>query len=290
MDVFLIPMSMNCQFLILILFTRHNLGKIEFVIISKQKNQIKPPPLSPKTRKKQENEPQRLWGHSQLWLLHHTKYLVHGIDASQGHLDSGKTSWTLALSSHVLPNPRSSLACGRLLGNTHHASLGVPLSAVAEGGCQGGGAALVIQGSPAVVDGRVNGDGPHAGGIAVTVAVIVTAPVPRGPHIDAPFATSALGEDRERRANSHSCGQEGWSTGSWPRKRRAGCQCRMKRLDSVPSAFDSYFPCDGRDTTTPSPNVQDKKIQPLHVSGIYLPNTKSFFTPNDICTPMLIVA
>lgn len=82
------------------LYKRQFGEKIEFVIISKQKNRIKPPPLSPKTRKKQENEPQRLWGHSQLWLLHHTECVVHGIDASQGHLDSGKTSWRLALSTH----------------------------------------------------------------------------------------------------------------------------------------------------------------------------------------------
>lgn len=86
-------------------------------------------------------------------------------------------------------------------GHTHHASLGVPLPAVAEGGGQGGGAALVVQGRPAVVDGRVDGDGPHAGGVAITVAVVVAATVPGGPHIDAAFAASALGEasgDRER--------------------------------------------------------------------------------------------
>lgn len=83
---------------------------------------------------------------------------------------------------------------------THHAGLGVPLPAIAEGGGQGGGAALVVQGGPAVVDGRVDGDGPHAGGVAVTVAVVVAATVPGGPHVDAAFASSALGwgVDREK--------------------------------------------------------------------------------------------
>jgi len=37
--------------------------------------------------------------------------------------------------------------------HTHNASLGVPLAAVAERGCQGGGAALVVQGGASIVDG-----------------------------------------------------------------------------------------------------------------------------------------
>lgn len=45
---------------------------------------------------------------------------------------------------------------------THNASLWVPLASVAECGCQGGGAALVIEGSAPVVDGGVDGDCPHA--------------------------------------------------------------------------------------------------------------------------------
>lgn len=80
----------------------------------------------------------------------------------------------------------------RASGCTYHSGLGVPLPSVAEGGGQSGGAALVIQGCPAVVDCRVDGDGPHAGGVAIAVAVVVAATVPRGPHIDAAFAPSAL--------------------------------------------------------------------------------------------------
>lgn len=76
--------------------------------------------------------------------------------------------------------------------HTHNASLGVPLAAVAEGGRQRGGAALVVQGRASVVDGRVDGDGPHAGGVAVAVAVVVAAAVSRRPHVDAAFASAAL--------------------------------------------------------------------------------------------------
>lgn len=78
--------------------------------------------------------------------------------------------------------------------HTHNAGLGVPLAAVAEGGGQGGGAALVVQRRAPVVDGRVDGDGPHAGGVAVAVAVVVAAAVPRRPHVDAAFAPAALQE------------------------------------------------------------------------------------------------
>lgn len=46
--------------------------------------------------------------------------------------------------------------------STHHSGLWVPLTTVAEGRGQGGGAALIVQGRTAVVDGRVDGDGPHA--------------------------------------------------------------------------------------------------------------------------------
>lgn len=76
--------------------------------------------------------------------------------------------------------------------HTHNAGLGVPLPAVAEGGRQRGGAALVVQGRASVVDGRVDGDGPHAGGVAVAVAVVVAAAVSRRPHVDAAFASAAL--------------------------------------------------------------------------------------------------
>lgn len=97
----------------------------------------------------------------------------------------------------------------RASGLTHHSGLGVPLSAIAEGGGQGGGAALVVQGRPTVVDGWVDGDGPHAWGIAIAVAVVVAAPIPRCPHVDAAFASSALEEDRRDPANSHAHGNQG---------------------------------------------------------------------------------
>ncbi|KAL0595567.1 hypothetical protein AAY473_035758 [Plecturocebus cupreus] len=77
------------------------------------------------------------------------------------------------------------------------------------GGSQGGRAALIVQGGPAVVDGRVDGDGPHAGGVAVTVAVIVAATVPRGPHVDAAFAAAALGRAGEMLPLGHSLGCKG---------------------------------------------------------------------------------
>lgn len=76
--------------------------------------------------------------------------------------------------------------------HTHNASLGVPLATIAEGGRQRGGAALVVQGRASVVDGRVDGDGPHAGSVAVAVAVVVAAAVSRCPHVYAAFASAAL--------------------------------------------------------------------------------------------------
>lgn len=56
---------------------------------------------------------------------------------------------------------------------THNTSLWVPLAPVAECGCQCGRAALIVQGSAPVIDGRVDGDGPHAGGITIAVAVVI---------------------------------------------------------------------------------------------------------------------
>ena len=118
--------------------------------------------------------------------------------------------------------PVHSTASERASGYTHHSGLRISLSSIAKGGGQGGGAALIVQGCPAVVDGRVDGDGPHARGIAITIAVVVAAAIPRGPHIDAAFAASALWEDRGD-TNSRTCGywglQEGPARGwgSWPR-------------------------------------------------------------------------
>ena len=79
--------------------------------------------------------------------------------------------------------------------HTHHASLWVPLASVAERGGQCGGAALVVQGGASVIDGWVDGDGPHAGGVAVAVAVVIATAVSRCPHVDAAFASAALKQD-----------------------------------------------------------------------------------------------
>lgn len=56
---------------------------------------------------------------------------------------------------------------------THNTSLRVAFSPVTECGRQRGGAAFIIQSGAAIVDRRVDGDGPHAGGVAVTVAVVI---------------------------------------------------------------------------------------------------------------------
>jgi hypothetical protein len=52
-----------------------------------------------------------------------------------------------------------------------------PLLPLEKGGGEGGGAGFVITGSLAVVGGAVDGDSPHGGGIAVTVAVILRSSV-----------------------------------------------------------------------------------------------------------------
>ena len=63
-----------------------------------------------------------------------------------------------------------------MLAITYDSSVGV-LSSVGESGGEGGRAALVVVGVFAGVDGAVDGDGPHGGGVAVTVAVIILATV-----------------------------------------------------------------------------------------------------------------
>ncbi len=70
------------------------------------------------------------------------------------------------------------------------------LGAVGEGGGQGGGAALVVVRVLASVDGRVDGDGPHGGGVAVAVAVVVLAAVARGPNVDVAQAVATLKRKR----------------------------------------------------------------------------------------------
>lgn len=84
---------------------------------------------------------------------------------------------------------------------THHSSLWVPLAAIAECGGQGGGAALVIQGCAAVIDGWVDGDCPHTWSIAIAVAVVIATAVSRGPHIDAAFASTSLNIPHHRQTS-----------------------------------------------------------------------------------------
>ncbi len=72
------------------------------------------------------------------------------------------------------------------------AGLGGVRAAVAEGGGERGRAGLVVEGGAAVVCRRVDRDGPHAGRVAVAVAVVVRAAVSRRPHVDASQAVAAL--------------------------------------------------------------------------------------------------
>lgn len=65
---------------------------------------------------------------------------------------------------------------------THHASVGV-LGAVAEGGCQGGRAALVVVRILTVIDSAVDRDSPHASRIAIAVAVVVLSTIATRPHV-----------------------------------------------------------------------------------------------------------
>ena len=76
--------------------------------------------------------------------------------------------------------------------NTHNAGLWVPLASIAERRCQGGGAALIVQGSAPIIDGRVDGDCPHARGITITVAVVIATTISRCPDIDAAFSSTPL--------------------------------------------------------------------------------------------------
>ena len=76
--------------------------------------------------------------------------------------------------------------------STHHASVPGVALAVAEGGGQGGGAGFVITGGLTVVGGRVDADGPHAGCVAVAVAVVVGTAVARRPHVHVAEAFAAL--------------------------------------------------------------------------------------------------
>ena len=72
-----------------------------------------------------------------------------------------------------------------------HSGVGVA-RAIAEGGGQRARAGLVVVRVLPGVNGGVDGDGPHAGGVAITVAVVVLSTISTGPHIDVTQATATL--------------------------------------------------------------------------------------------------
>ena len=75
---------------------------------------------------------------------------------------------------------------------SYHSGVLVAALAVAEGGGQCRGAALVIAGRLSVIGGRVNRDGPHRGGVPITVTIVIRATVTRGPHVDRAQSVTAL--------------------------------------------------------------------------------------------------
>lgn len=77
-----------------------------------------------------------------------------------------------------------------------NARVGV-LGSVTERGRQGGAAALVVVSVLAVVDGAINGNSPHGGGIPVAVAVVLLSAVAGCPNIDVAQAISSLREGRK---------------------------------------------------------------------------------------------
>lgn len=75
---------------------------------------------------------------------------------------------------------------------THHPRVSKSAFAVAKGGGESGGTGFVVPGRLAVVGGGIDGDGPHTGGVSVTVTVVVRAAVARRPHVDVATPMSAL--------------------------------------------------------------------------------------------------
>lgn len=66
------------------------------------------------------------------------------------------------------------------------------LGTIAERRCQRRAAAFIVVRILAIVDGAVNGNCPHGGGIAIAVAIILLAAIARRPDIDVAQAISAL--------------------------------------------------------------------------------------------------
>lgn len=75
---------------------------------------------------------------------------------------------------------------------THHPRVSKSAFAVAKGGGESGGTGFVVPGRLAVVGGGIDGDGPHTGGVSVTVTVVVRAAVARRPHVDVATPMSTL--------------------------------------------------------------------------------------------------
>lgn len=94
---------------------------------------------------------------------------------------------------------RSVVACKRMSYATiiqqaqipYHSGVWI-LGAVAEGRSQRTGAGLIVVCILSVVDRRVDGDGPHAGRVAVTITVVVLAAVTRSPNVDVAQTSSTL--------------------------------------------------------------------------------------------------
>lgn len=137
-------------------------------------------------------------GISSIYILLHRGYINHPV-----LLENCRVCWGEGVSfSHRLEQelklrpsgPRSS-PNRRYEGkrrSTHHPRVMWRTLAVAEGGGQGGRAGLVVAGSAAVVGGGVDGHCPHAGGVAVAVAVVVGTAVAWGPDVDVTFTVTTL--------------------------------------------------------------------------------------------------
>ena len=76
-------------------------------------------------------------------------------------------------------------------------------ASVGESGSQGGGARLIVMSVLTVVDGGVDGDGPHGSGISITVAVVVFSSVTRGPDEDGSQTVSSFIDSLDD--SSHRC-------------------------------------------------------------------------------------
>lgn len=79
---------------------------------------------------------------------------------------------------------------------TYHPRVGV-FGAVAKGGSQGAGTALVVMRVLTVVDGTVDADGPHTCGVPVTITIVLLSAVPGRPDVDIAQSVSTLMRTRE---------------------------------------------------------------------------------------------